>query len=204
MHWMLRVICRRDTIEIILQAACSLGILDSPPLESIGRHGIPLSACRSTIQIGCLHSIKQGYVSSYLISIHRGHIKTHIKSFLVFSQLKQFLVIGFRMYGNPVSSRSFFIKLIPDRNFLSAVTGDNNPFLLCSLYVPAGSLLKPFADIFQGPGNIQDNGGRRLDIHSSPMEGFRCIWPLPLFLYIPGQIPADKETTLWQHGLKVG
>ena len=204
MHWMIRVICWRDTVEIILQTACIFGILYCPPLESIGRHSIPLSVRRSAIKIGCLHPIKYGYVSSYLIPIHRCHIKTHIKPFLVFGQFKQFLIIGLRMYGNSVPSRSFFIKIIPDRNFLSTMAGYNNPFLLCNLYVPAGSIFKPSADIFQGAGNIQDNRGRRLDIHSSSMEGFRCIWPLSLFLYIPGQVPADKETTFRKHGLQVG
>ena len=204
MHWMFRVICRGDTVEIILQTACSFGILDSPPLKSIGRHSIPLSVCRSAVQIGSLHPVKKSYVSSYFVSIHRRHIKTHIKPLLVFSQFKQFLIIGHRMYGNSVSSRSLFIKIIPDWNFLCTMAGNNNPFLLCNLYVPTGPLLKSFADIFQGPGNIQDNRRRGLGIHGSSVKGFRCIWPLTLFLNIPGKIPADKKAALWEHGLKIG
>ena len=146
---MLGIICRRDAVEIIFQTACCFSILDSSPLESIVRLSIPFSACGSSIQIGGLHTVKQSYYSSYLISVNRCHIKAHIKSFLIFGQFKKLFIVGLWAACNTVPLRSLFIQFIPSGKLLGTMAGDNNTFLICNLNITSGSVLHSFQDIFQ-------------------------------------------------------
>lgn len=81
------------------------------------------------------------------------------------------------------------------------MAGDSHPFFLSCLDVTPGPLFHPFKNIFNRAGNIQDNRGWRLNIQRSFIECFRCICPLSLLLYIPGQVTADKDTSFRKKSL---